>query len=899
MTTNPFVVARLSLILKINGVVMTTFRISLAIFLIFSCFGLLAEPADEEKKRRIAQNTPRNPQTPPNTQTQQTAQPQSQTPPLQTSETPKPEDPPTKDEPAKPDGSPDQTRDREFPKDNKSGALEVRGERGGLGVKYLDDVKGTFIYSGKKNETLELSKMNANFATNNNRQVYAKVPGISVWENDGSGIQTGIATRGLSPNRMWEFNVRQNGYDISSDVFGYPEAYFQPPLEAVDRIEILRGAGALQYGPQFGGLVNYVIKKPNASKPFAVETRQTGGSYNLFNSYNSVSGTSGNISYFTYYHNRSADGWRNNGDYRIQTGYVHVSYKINEKLKLGFEFTKSQYELQQSGGLLDGQFQYDPILTTPNMEVNPRQSNRSRNWFSVPWNIPALTLDYDIDEKTKLTVKAFGLIGERNSVGNVSPINISDVSRQGSSGFTIDQAFSPRRVDRDFYNNAGVEARFAKTYSAFGFENTSSFGVRHFVGNTDRIRNANGSRGINSSLQETNRIGDFVVRNSELKFRSVNYAVFYEHLLKLTEKFSITPGARYEFIQSEVSGHLSTDNLNPALTPVSLDNRTTPFVIARPEKVANRVLLGGIGLQYKWIAETNFYANYTQAYRPVLFQELYTPGNNVDDFDPKLKAQTGYNADLGYRGNVKNYFSFDVGVFQLRYNNRVGTIAGRNRTDLGALQTPTPNLRTNTGDTLSRGVEAFMEYDPISHFVENPLYGTVSGFVSYAQIQAKYVRSSIPISVNTPNGPVLLPDNGSISDLGIVGNRVENAPSEIVRYGLTYTKKGIFSASLQTSQVSSVFTDANNTTSPLLANLNAQGSGFTSLTPNSQVGKINGYQVSDFSFTWNLTEILTLRGGINNLENRVYATRRAGGYPGPGLIPAEGRTAYLGIGAVF
>ncbi|MFM7757614.1 MAG: hypothetical protein ACKO6J_01660 [Crocinitomicaceae bacterium] len=42
-----------------------------------------------------------------------------------------------------------------------------------------------------------------------------KVPGISIWENDGSGIQTSVAARGLSPNRSWEFNVRMNGWDIS------------------------------------------------------------------------------------------------------------------------------------------------------------------------------------------------------------------------------------------------------------------------------------------------------------------------------------------------------------------------------------------------------------------------------------------------------------------------------------------------------------------------------------------------------------------------------------------------------------------------------------------------------------------------------------------------------------
>ncbi len=649
-------------------------------------------------------------------------------------------------------------------KKNKEGAVEVRAERDFSGIKYLNDVRGTSIYAGKKNEVLGLTKINANLAVNNTRQVYGKIPGVSVWENDGSGIQTGIATRGLNPNR-----------------------------------------------------------------PFAVETRQTGGSYNLFNSYNSVGGTSGKLSYFVFYHNRSADGWRNNAKYKTQTGFVNLSYQINEKAKVGFEFTRSQYESQQPAGLQDGQFRHDPVMTSANTEVNPRQSSRERNWLSAPWNLPVLTFDYEFDEKTRVSVKSFSLVGERNSIGNVSPVNVVDLSRPGATGFDIQNSFAPRRVDRDFYRNYGNEIRFLKSYKLFGIDNTSAMGIRSFVGNTNRIRNTNGTRGTNFTLSETNRIGDFVVRNAELNFRTVNYAAYYEHLFQFSSKFSITPGARYEFINSEVSGYTGVDNLSRTATPVSLDNRSLPFNIARPQKINNRVLLGGVGLQYKVFNETSLYANYSQAFRPVLYQELYSPGTTVDDFDPNLKNQSGYNADTGYRGSIQNYLSFDIGLFQLRYNNRVGTISGRNRTDLpGAFQNPAPNLRTNTGDSLSRGIEAYIEYDPIAHLLEKTWWGTISGFVSYAQVQAKYISSKSPIAINTNEfGRILLPDDGVFKDIGIVGNRVENAPDRIVRTGITYTKKGVFSITFQNSKVASVYSDANNTEYPILGNLNSNGSGLS------------------------------------------------------------------------
>ena len=116
----------------------------------------------------------------------------------------------------------------------------------------MPQIKDNILFSGKKNEVLKLENINGNLVTNNAREIFSRVPGVTVWENEGSGIQMNVGVRGLSPNRNWELNTRQNGYDISSDVFGYPEAYYNPPLEAVETIQLIRGGASLQFGPQFG-----------------------------------------------------------------------------------------------------------------------------------------------------------------------------------------------------------------------------------------------------------------------------------------------------------------------------------------------------------------------------------------------------------------------------------------------------------------------------------------------------------------------------------------------------------------------------------------------------------------------------------------------------------------------
>src|SRR5688500_19046935 len=218
----------------------------------------------------------------------------------------------------------------------------------------MPEVVGTSIYAGKKNALIVLDNVQGNVVTNNMRQVLAKVPGIHIWESDPSGIQIGIAARGLSPNRSWEFNVRQNGYDIAADPFGYPEAYYNPQLQAVQRIEIVRGQGSLQYGPQFGGLVNYILRNgSDINNKLEFETQQSIGSNNLFNSYNALGGKSGRSHYYAFFDHRNGNGWRENSRYYSNAGFGTFTYFITPAFSLSAEIMRSNIRSQQPGGLTD------------------------------------------------------------------------------------------------------------------------------------------------------------------------------------------------------------------------------------------------------------------------------------------------------------------------------------------------------------------------------------------------------------------------------------------------------------------------------------------------------------------------------------------------------------------
>ena len=245
-----------------------------------------------------------------------------------------------------------------------------------------------------------------------------------------------------------------------------------------------------------------------------------------------------------------------------------------------------------------------------------------------------------------------------------------------------------------------------------------------------------------------------------------------------------------------------------------------------------------------------------------MFSDL--SGNPTTDvIDQNLKEAKGYNIDLGYRGRVKDYLFFDVSGFVLQYNNRIGLIAQQN------LDGSFYNLRTNVGNSNSKGVEALIEFNPIKAWAPSSKLGNITLFASVALIDARYADFKV---INR--------QGSNLVETNLKNNRVENAPRNIYRTGLTYSKKKL-TVTTQYSFVSEAYSDANNSITP---------------TANGINGLIPSYQVIDISGTFNFNTQFFVKGGINNLMNEKYFTRRSSGYPGPGLLTAEPRNFFMTVG---
>ncbi len=687
--------------------------------------------------------------------------------------------------------------------------IKVVGYKTINGIGHFNEVHGPIIYAGKKTEVIEVDSLDANKAINNTRQILGRIPGLYIVESETGGfVANGIGVRGLNPVQSLEMNVRQNGYNVAADVYGYNETYYLPPMEAVSRVEIIKGASAIQFGSQLGGMVNYVLKEGSTNKVFNYSTMQTAGSDGLFNSYHAAGGTINKWSYFTFLNYRTMGGWRPNSEQKQLTGYGKINYQASEKITLSLEYSLLRNRIKMPGGLTDDQF-----------EADSKASVRSRNWLKSPWNVLTASMDYDIQKNTSLHIKSTFLSGERSLVW---------VNKLPGESDMVDPAtgqYSEREVDRELMKSTGTEIRLLHNFNLGKMESTLATGIRFSAAAFDRKEEATGTNKSDFDLTTT---GDY---EEKYHFTTTNIAVFIENCLKVNSRFSITPGIRFESLVSETEVEYEVNGIEKE---------------SESEKERSFLLLG-MGLQYQTGKASSFYGNISQAYRPVDYAQLVLLGS-VSKVDPNMKDPKGWNADLGLRGNIQNYFNYDISLFYLSYSNRIGLV--NKIDDTGAEST----LRTNTDKSIHKGIESYVELNITQALSINKMVGELRIYNSFAYTKARYTKGIYK------------------------GKQVEYAPELINRIGITYSKK-IFSTSFQFSNLSKAFGDAAN----------------TERSSNPIIGRIPGYSIIDWSATISYNKF-KFKGGVNNLSDKRYFTQRTDEYPGPGIIPSVGRSFYVGIG---
>jgi Fe(3+) dicitrate transport protein len=697
-------------------------------------------------------------------------------------------------------------------------SIKIEAEESSFKLRAMRAIEATTIYAGKKSERLAMDDLVLNKASNQARQIYSRVAGVHVWESDAGGLQLGIGGRGLSPNRTANFNTRQEGIDIAADALGYPESYYTPPAEAIDRIEILRGAASLQYGTQFGGLLNFVLRDAPAENGSAFRIRQSVGSFGLSSTYADLGFKGDKWKVFGFYQYKRGNEWRPNSAYKQHTAAVKLNWEIHEAHEIKIGLTHMNYLAQQAGGLTDAMFAADPS-----------QSIRDRNWFAVNWNVFNASHSWNITPRSTWETRFFGLLAQKESLGYLGLISRADPGEE-------------RDFFDDYYKNTGVESRLLHRYTLGNLWQASLLGVRLYQGNTQRSQGlaSDGNDASFEYLESENLEFDYI-------YPSQNLAVFTEHIFRPHPKWSIVPGIRYEFIRTDADGFYRENAFDLA------GNLLFDTLISEQISRDRDFVLFGLGISHQIKEELESYFNVSQNYRAINFNDLRVVNPN-QRVDPNIIDERGWSSDLGFRGNIASFVHVDFSFFGLLYRDRIGQLLG-----VDSLSNRTYTLRSNIADAYSLGFEAYLEF-ALEEKISLPDEMTLHPFINGSHTRARYYNSD---------------------QAGVEGNEVELVPDLLITSGIDFNYAD-FGLSGQVNYVSEHYSDATNAIQ----------------TPDATVGIVPSYFIIDFSceYTHRWEKLSgTIEAGINNALNQVYFSRRATGFPGPGIIPGAPRSWYVGL----
>jgi iron complex outermembrane receptor protein len=237
--------------------------------------------------------------------------------------------------------------------------------------------------------------------------------GVVVRDLSGTGKNASVDIRGFGETGPLNTLVLVDGRRVNEiDLSGVD--WTQIPLDQVERIEIVRGAGSVLYGDNaVGGVINIITKKPE--KPFSAKAEVVGGSYGYHKESGSVGGKWGPISAILNASYSATDGYRDNGFLRAKDVGGKLIYDLNENISFNF-----------SGGFHQDDQGLPGALSKTVYELNRRAA---KNPF----------------DKAE-TEDGFGVFSIKVNTGNLGRIE-SDLSyrhREGSDSF-ISFSFKDKR----------------------------------------------------------------------------------------------------------------------------------------------------------------------------------------------------------------------------------------------------------------------------------------------------------------------------------------------------------------------------------------------------------------------------------------------------------------------
>lgn len=536
----------------------------------------------------------------------------------------------------------------------------------------LPDQSGTLIFAGKLGDIAVLENIPP-VPSRNLRVALADIPGLLVSEVS-NGSWASLSYRGLGePHESWNILTLQDAVPAVPDMYSYPAGYFIPPLEMVERVEFIRGASGLLYGPQPGGAINYVLRGPRREAGVEGQARMTIGSWDARQGLASIAGSNGQIAADGFIQYAEGDGPRRVNSNSEQTTARVRGHYLGDNVTATLSLDYYQGRFGEPGG-----------LTRTRMEADRRDSSTALDRIRLERFAPTLAIDWQVDDATQVTARAFYSRFERESwrqaggsFGQVTP-TANVIIRQLQ---VFDTAGVDLRARRDF----GGQGQHSVTVGVLGHTSDAPVFVDKGASNAD----FNGTAG---ALSRAQRSGDTAAIFGEVKLGFGNV--------------QIVPGFRFERLRQSVVETLdlglgSATGGAPGAANGTLGNRED----------TQTVPLYGIGVTWDASQSLRFVANASRGFKPLLYNDGVTFQAGIDaagTFD----ASYAFTVEAGLQAEPVPPVRIDASLFRVEFENQVGFIAGPlpASAPFGAVGAGGAR-RQNVGNMRNQGVDLALRLD--------------------------------------------------------------------------------------------------------------------------------------------------------------------------------------------
>lgn len=686
-------------------------------------------------------------------------------------------------------------------------------------------------------------------------ELFTYTPGVNGFGDDGAGnSRLSIGIRGLNPRRSSRVLVLEDGIPINPGIYIYPNMYYNPPVERLDEVEILKGSAALQFGPQtMGGVVNYITSRPrNELGGYSQLTLGNNGYRSFFNEIGGW-GNNDKLKPEIQLLLKSGNGFRQNNEFEQLNTTVKLSWIPNPRKNLYFKFN---YNNEVSNATYTG-------LTEWSYENTPKFNPKNNDIFRINRGAVDMIYSNELSDSLMSTTKVYANYFHRdwwrendafikatsyNAWLNGAQIG-TDITAQSPTSNTdlvrVGNGVDNYGILREFYV-AGIEQSYKYDHRLFnkgallnagGRYHWESFADEFKIGDSPTDRTGALYEEVTDTSGNTTRVA--LDGAKSLRFYTTSFSAYVEEEVTLIDStLNIRFGSRAEAFEQEV-----IDLLDGA----KYTDKTTI------------VVLPGFGFNYAFDS-MNIFGGIHRGFTPptsALFNIVRSDVISAED----LKAETSWNYEVGLRGN-KSWINYELAGFYLDIQDMVA--AARN------------SIFVNVGNVSTMGIEftGRIKTSDFKSFLPdiNIAYTGLKTRVNEGEIVshlAGYSNNTDPVDT-----------------INISGNELPYAPKHSFTMGLSKNlllgeKKKKLNVRADIHYVSQVYTDLENLTANdvIDASYNSVSGTINYLGRRGDAGPVPSYYIFNASANYQLNDHWYFGIAAKNLTDKIYISSRLHSHP--------------------